>query len=39
MVWFWQVDYIEERTLESRGHLRPAAYRAKLENSSLEMSG
>ena len=38
MAWFWRIDYNEERTHESLGHLPPAAYRAKLENSSLEMS-
>jgi hypothetical protein len=30
-------NHNEERTHESLGHLPPAAYRAKLENSSLEM--
>ena len=37
MVWFWQLDYNEERTHESLGNLPPAAYRAKLENSNLEV--
>ena len=38
MAWFWRVDCNAERTHKSLGHLPPAAYRAKLENSSLEMS-
>lgn len=38
MAWFWRVDYNEERTHESLGDLPPSAYRAKLENSSLEIS-
>ncbi|BFM48736.1 hypothetical protein THO17_08990 [Marinomonas sp. THO17] len=37
MAWFWRLDYNEERTHESLGNLPPAAYRAKLENSSLEL--
>ncbi|MBD1583921.1 IS3 family transposase [Pseudoalteromonas sp. S16_S37] len=38
MVWFWRLDYNEERTHESLGDLPPAAYREKLENSSLQVS-
>ena len=38
MAWFWRIDYNEDRTHESLGHLPPSAYRAKLENSSLELS-
>ena len=38
MAWFWRLDYNEERTHESLGNLPPAAYRAKLENSNLELS-
>ncbi len=38
MAWFWRLDYNEERTHESLGNLPPAAYRAKLENSTLELS-
>ena len=38
MAWFWQIDYNEEETHESLGHLSPSAYRTKLENSSLELS-
>lgn len=37
MAWFWRLDYNEERTHESLGNLPPAAYREKLENSSLEL--
>ncbi|MCV2884725.1 transposase, partial [Aestuariibacter sp. AA17] len=37
MSWFWRLDYNEERTHESSGKLPPAAYRAKLENSNLEL--
>jgi putative transposase len=37
MAWFWRLDYNEERTHESLGNLPPAAYRAKLENSNLEL--
>ncbi|MEC4091937.1 IS3 family transposase [Pseudoalteromonas rubra] len=37
MTWFWRLDYNEERTHESLGNMPPAAYRAKLENSSLEL--
>jgi putative transposase len=37
MPWFWRLDYNEERTHESLGNLPPAAYREKLENSSLEL--
>ncbi|GLX83746.1 transposase [Thalassotalea eurytherma] len=37
MTWFWRQDYNEERTHESLGNLPPAAYRAKLENSNLEL--
>lgn len=37
MAWVWRLDYNEERTHESLGDLPPAAYRAKLENSNLEM--
>lgn len=35
MAWFWRLDYNEERTHESLGNLPPAAYRVKLENSTL----
>ena len=38
MAWFWRLDYNEERTHESLGNLPPAAYRAKLENSSSALS-
>ncbi|MFM2481536.1 transposase [Celerinatantimonas sp. YJH-8] len=38
MAWFWRLDYNEERTHESIGHLPPAAYRKQLENSTLELS-
>ncbi len=37
MAWFWRLDYNEKRTHESLGNLPPAAYREKLENSSLEL--
>jgi putative transposase len=37
MTWFWRLDYNEERTHESLGHLPPAVYREKLENSKLEL--
>lgn len=37
MAWLWRLDYNEERTHESLGNLPPAAYRAKLENSTLEL--
>jgi Transposase and inactivated derivatives len=36
--WFWRIDYNDERTHESLGHLPSSVYRAKLENCSLEMS-
>jgi len=38
MAWFWRIDYNDGRTHESLGHLPPSAYRAKLENASLETS-
>ncbi|HHU93638.1 MAG TPA: transposase family protein, partial [Alcaligenaceae bacterium] len=37
MAWFWRLDYNEERTHESLGHLPPSVYRQQLENSSLEL--
>ena len=38
MAWFWRMDYNEERPHESLGNLPPAIYRAKLENSTLQLS-
>jgi len=38
MAWLWRLDYNEQRPHESLGNLPPAVYRAKLENSSLELS-
>ncbi len=38
MAWLWRLDYNEQRPHESLGNLPPAVYRAKLENSSLEVS-
>lgn len=38
MSWLWRLDYNEQRPHESLGNLPPAIYRAKLENSRLELS-
>jgi putative transposase len=38
MVWLWMLDYNDERPHESLGDLPPAVYRAKMENSNLELS-
>lgn len=37
MSWFWRLDYNEERTHERISNLPLAAYRDKIENSSLEL--
>jgi putative transposase len=37
MAWVWMLDYNDERPHESLGDLPPAVYRAKVENSSLEL--
>lgn len=38
MAWVWMLDYNDERPHESLGDLPPAVYRAKVENSNLELS-
>ena len=38
MSWVWMLDYNDERPHESLGDLPPAVYRAKVENSNLELS-
>ena len=38
MAWVWMLDYNDEWPHESLGHMPPAVYRQKVENSSLEVS-
>lgn len=38
MAWVWMLDYNDERPHESLDDLPPAVYRAKVENSNLELS-